>query len=435
MTVTVRPSAVSGTLAAPPGKSAAHRAIICAALADGASRIDNLAFSQDIEATLDAVAQLGARITREAHAVTVAGCGGGFATVTHPVRCRESGSTLRFLVPVFSLTAQKVVFTGAGRLLERPLAVYAEVFAAQGLRFEQSPAGLTIQGRLRPARFTLPGDVSSQFVSGLLFAAPLLERPSEIEVRPPFESRSYVEMTLDALRRFGIEVKARSTARGGAVYTVAPRPYRCADVTVEGDYSQAAFAAALGALTPGGLGIRGLAEGTRQGDRIILELLRRFGAEVRLPATAADDTVTVAPGPAPLHGIDIDLADCPDLGPILITLACFAEGETTVRHAGRLRLKESDRIAAMQQELGKLGAAVRTPDDDTVRITGGGLNAPRLPLECHNDHRVAMSLTVAALAGGFAAELYGAECVAKSWPDFFDALRALGADITTEADE
>lgn len=434
MTVTIQPSHVGGTLAAPPSKSAAHRAIVCAALATGPSRLDNIAFSQDIEATLAAVGQLGARITREEHAVTVAGCGGAFATVTRPVFCRESGSTLRFLIPLFSLTAQKITFTGAGRLFARPLDVYAGAFAAQGLRFEQSAAGLTLQGQLRAAKFTLPGDVSSQFISGLLFAAPLLEHTTEIEVRPPFESRSYVDMTLDALRRFGIEVGVRRLPHGGAAYTVAPQEYCPADVTVEGDYSQAAFAAALGALTPGGLGIKGLASVTRQGDRVILELLHRFGAGVQLPATAADDTVTVAPGPQPLHGIDIDLADCPDLGPILITLACFAEGETTIRNAGRLRLKESDRIAAMQQELGKFGAAVRA-DGDTVTVTGTELHAPRLPLEAHNDHRIAMSLTVAALAGGFAAELYGAGSVAKSWPDFFAALRGLGADISEEEND
>lgn len=440
MTVTIHPSAVRGVLAAPPSKSAAHRAIICAALADGVSRLENIDFSQDIEATLAAVRQLGAKLTREKNAVTVTGCGGAFATVTHPVFCRESGSTLRFLVPLFSLTAQKITFTGAGRLFARPLAVYADVFAAQGLRFAQQENGLVLQGQLRAARFTLPGDVSSQFVSGLLFAAPLLERASEIEVRPPFESRSYVDMTLDALRRFGIEVGVRTLPRGGAVYTVAPQHYRPADVAVEGDYSQAAFIAALGALTPGGLGVRGLAGVTRQGDRVILELLHRFGAAIHLPdmrpgtAAAPDDTVTVAPGEAPLHGIDIDLADCPDLGPILITLACFAEGTTTIRNAGRLRLKESDRIAAMQQELGKLGAAVRA-GGDTVTVEGAGpaaLHAPRLPLEAHNDHRIAMSLTVAALAGGFDAELYGAESVAKSWPQFFAALRTLGADITEE---
>ena len=187
-------SRLGGTAAVPPSKSAAHRAVLCAALADGVSHISNIAYSQDIRATLQAAAQLGARIEEAPDAVTITGRGNasGFITVTRPVFCNESGSTLRFMIPLFSLTAQKVRFTGAGRLFDRPQAVYQMLFNRQGLRFEQTPDGITIFGRLRPGGFTLPGDVSSQFISGLLFAAPLMESESTIEVLPPYESRSYV---------------------------------------------------------------------------------------------------------------------------------------------------------------------------------------------------------------------------------------------------
>ena len=174
MDAKIHVSRLGGTATVPPSKSAAHRAVLCAALADGTSHITNIEYSKDIRATLGAAAQLGAKITEEPHSLTIKGHGtaGGFVTVTRPVFCNESGSTLRFMIPLFSLTAQKVQFTGAGRLFDRPQAVYQMLFDRQGLRFEQSPDGITIFGRLRPGGFTLPGDVSSQFISGLLFAAP-----------------------------------------------------------------------------------------------------------------------------------------------------------------------------------------------------------------------------------------------------------------------
>ena len=206
----------------PPSKSAAHRAVLCAALAEGTSHITNIEYSKDIRATLGAAAQLGAKITEEAHSVTIKGHGtaGGFVTVTRPVFCNESGSTLRFMIPLFSLTAQKVRFTGAGRLFDRPQAIYQMLFERQGLQFEQTPEGITIFGRLRPGGFTLPGDVSSQFISGLLFAAPLMESESSIEVLAPYESRSYVDMTVDAMQQFGVKVTSRARKNGSVMYRV-----------------------------------------------------------------------------------------------------------------------------------------------------------------------------------------------------------------------
>ena len=413
---------VGGSVAVPPSKSAAHRAVLCAALADGTSHIDNIAYSDDIRATLDAVAQLGAKITRAEHRVTIQGCGGGFATVTRPVFCNESGSTLRFLIPVFSLTAQKIRFTGAGRLFARPQEIYRALFEKQALRFEQTPDSLTIFGRLRPGVFTLPGDVSSQFISGLLFAAPLLESPSTIQVLPPFESRSYVGMTLDALARFGIQATEAPGPGGKTILTIpAPQRYLPCDLAVEGDYSQAAFPAVLGALT-GGVTVTGLAARTRQGDRVILDILRRCGAKF----TAVEGGFRFER--SLLRAVPIDLADCPDLGPVLMAMACFCSGTTVITNAGRLRLKESDRIAAMQAELAKLGGRVES-SGGTITIDGGALHAPAEPLEGHNDHRVVMSLTVAALAAGVPAVIRGANAVAKSWPEFFDAMRGLGARV------
>ncbi len=419
---------VAGTAAVPPSKSAAHRAVLCAALAGGTSRIENIEYSDDIRATIGAVRQLGAKVVEEERALTVTGRGGdGFATVTRPVFCNESGSTLRFLIPVFSLTAQKVRFTGAGRLFDRPQEVYRLLFTRQGLRFEQTAEGITIFGRLRPGGFTLPGDVSSQFISGLLFAAPLLESESTIEVQPPFESRSYVDLTLGAMQRYGVKVTQRAR-KGGVLYRIAaPQRYAPCDWTVEADYSQAAFLAVLGVLA-GDIAVAGLDAASRQGDRVILDILRDFGGKFAEKDGALHFSRSL------LKGGDIDLADCPDLGPVLIALGCFCSGRTTIRNAGRLRLKESDRIAAMQQELAKLGGVVLA-DGDTVTVDGTALHAPREPLFGHNDHRIVMALAVTLLAANLPGIIRGAGAVRKSWPAFFEVLRSLGADIECKESE
>lgn len=425
--VTVEPAHLGGTAAVPPSKSMAHRAVLCAALADGTSRVGNVEFSQDVLATLGAVQQLGARAEQEEGALLITGRGGtgGFATVTRPVFCNESGSTLRFVLPLFSLTAQKVRFTGAGKLMQRPQEVYAQLFERQGLRFEQNEQGITIFGRLCPGTFTLPGNVSSQFISGLLFAAPLMDEPSTIEVRAPFESRSYVDMTLDAMQKFGVRVSARARRDGAAVYRIAaPQSYTAADLDVEGDYSQAAFLAVLGSIV-GGIAVTGLPAGSHQGDRVILDILRGCGARF----DHSGDTVTFHR--SLLKGSEIDLSDCPDLGPVLIAMGCFCNGRTVIRNAGRLRIKECDRIAAMQQELAKMGGTVEA-DGDTLTISGCALHKPAEALDGHKDHRIVMAMTVAALAAGQPVHIAGADAVNKSWPGFFDVIRSLGARIAPE---
>lgn len=430
MNAVIQPGRLSGTAAVPPSKSAAHRAVLCAALAAGTSHIGNLEFSQDILATLGAVQQLGAKVEKGEHELTITGRGtaDGFPTVTRPVFCNESGSTLRFLIPVFSLTAQKVRFTGAGRLMERPQDIYAQLFARQGLRFEQDGQGITIFGRLCPGSFALPGNVSSQFISGLLFAAPLMEADSTIEVRPPFESRSYVDLTVDAMQRFGARVSSRARKDGTVVYKIAaPQRYTAADVTVEGDYSQAAFLAVLGSIV-GDIAVSGLDANSRQGDKVILDILKRCGAKFE----AKGGTVTFHR--SLLKATEIDLSDCPDLGPVLIALGTFCSGTTVIRNAGRLRIKESDRIASMQQELARMGGRVEA-QGDTVTVTGGPLHRPETPLDGHNDHRIVMSMAVAALAAGVPVTIQGAQAVSKSWPGFFEMLKNLGACVTIEETE
>ena len=424
MVARLHASRLGGAATVPPSKSMAHRAVLCAALADGESRLSNIEYSEDIRATLGAVAQLGAKVVEAPDGVTITGRGvsSGFATVTRPVFCNESGSTLRFMIPLFSLTAQKVRFTGAGRLFDRPQAIYQMLFDRQGLRFTQAPDGITVFGRLRPGGFTLPGDVSSQFISGLLFAAPLMESESTIEVLPPYESRSYAELTVAAMQRFGVKVTERARKNGSVLYRVpAPQSYTACDLTMEGDYSQAAFLAVLGCVV-GGVTVTGLDPASRQGDKVILDILQRCGGKIKPLENGYQFARSL------LRATEIDLTDCPDLGPILFTLGCFCSGETVLRNAGRLRLKESDRIDAMQTELQKMGARIQV-DGDVVRITGVALHAPDAPLSGHNDHRVVMALAVAAAAAGLPALLLGAEAVNKSWPAFWQVLQGLGARV------
>ena len=421
MLATIHPGAIKGEVTAPPSKSIAHRAVLAAGLAKGLSRIYGLEMSQDIAATLDAVRAFGAKVKAAPGHTDIEGRG-GFATILRPIDCGESGSTLRFLVPVLSLTGQQVAFTGRGRLFRRPMEVYRDIFAGQGLLFSQSEAGLVIQGRLAPGDYRVRGDVSSQFISGLLFALPLLHRDSRLEIVPPFESRSYVQLTLDMLARFGVRAGWSEETENTLIVPGGQR-YQNRAYTVEGDYSQAAFLAVLGAVA-GDVTVRGLAADSAQGDAAILDILRRAGAEF----DRQKDAVTFQK--SSLHGVEIDLADCPDLGPILMVLGLFCKGDTVIRNAGRLRLKESDRIAAMEEELKKFGGRLDS-DETTVTVHGGPLVMPGR-LYGHNDHRVVMALSVAALGAGYTACISGAQAVAKSWPGFFAALQQLGAQIEVE---
>ena len=420
MLVTISPPArIGGTVSAPPSKSMAHRAVLCSALAKGTSHIENLEFSKDISATLAAAGQLCARVESGPADALVEGLG-HFRPVFGPVDCCESGSTLRFLIPLASLTGQSITFVGRGRLMERPQSVYETLYREQNLHFEQANGQLTVAGSLRSGEYTLAGNVSSQFISGLLFVLPLLAGDSTLHLIPPVESRSYIEMTRAAQAAFGVTSHWLDDTTlcipGGQQYH--PRDY-----IVEGDYSQAAFLAVLGAVK-GGITLTGLTAETLQGDAAILDILRRCGAKF----TRAEAGLVFEQ--APLHGVDIDLADCPDLGPVLMVLGLLCEGTTVIRNAERLRIKESDRIAAMEAELRACGG-VLSSEGGTITVQGckPRLHAPEAPLSGHNDHRVVMSLTVLALAADIPLAINEAEAVQKSWPHFFDALKPLGVEV------
>ncbi len=413
MDVQITPSPLHGTIRVPPSKSASHRAVICAALSRGTCRIAPVSFSKDIEATLSCARALGAQIQRETDAVRITGIGN--IPQAAALDCEESGSTLRFFLPIAAALGIPASFSGKGKLPDRPLEPLAAQMRAHGVCFSPAPAlPFSISGRLAPGRFSLAGNVSSQFITGLLFALPLLEGDSEILLVSPLESAGYVEMTLEMLRHFGIRILPTEhgwTIPGG-------QAYRPADITVEADYSNAAFWLAAGALGDG-LNVQGLREPSAQGDREILPLLRRFGALV----CPGENGIFVSD--QSLRGIIIDAAQIPDLVPILAVLAAYSEGKTMIQNAGRLRLKECDRLAAVSDLLDRLGAQVEERPDSLV-ICG----SPSLPggvtVNGWGDHRIVMSAAVAALRCERPVTITGAQAVQKSYPSFFEDFQALG---------
>lgn len=412
MLARIQPSRLQGSVTVPPSKSMAHRALLCAGLAAGTTQIQGILPSQDMEATCRALTALGASIVRQGSLARVQGVAGRPKAPQGPVDCGESGSTLRFLIPAFALASAPARLTGRGRLPQRPLGPYGAIFHGQGLPFAQDETGVSFQGPLAPGDYTLPGDVSSQFISGLLFALPLLPGDSHIRIQPPFESRGYVNMTLQVMDAFGVRasfVDGLTLRVPGNQRFIAP----AAPFLVEGDDSQAAFFLTLDAIL-GDVSVAGLSPRSIQGDRVMGEILARCGHVPGQP-------------PRPLAPFVADLGDCPDLGPILMTLGLFCRGESRLLNAGRLRLKESDRGTAMAQELGKLGGQASLAGDE-IRIRQSRL-CPGPALSSHGDHRIAMALAVAALGARIPADIQGAEAVEKSYPDFWKDLAAIGARV------
>ncbi len=417
--IRILPGALSGTVRVPPSKSAAHRAIMAAALAKGESVVENVDLSDDIRATLSACEALGcaADIVPNGQYNTVTLRGGGDPAPDAVLDCAESGSTLRFLIPVACARDGRRTFTGRGRLPQRPLDAYLQIFDEQGIRYTrpyEANLPLTAEGALRAGRFRVDGRVSSQFVTGLLYALPLLSGDSEIEVLGGFESRGYVDMTADTLRRFGVEAAAqgdRFTVRGGQAYQ--PR-----QISVEGDYSQAAFFLVAGAIR-GPVRAEGLTD-SMQPDRVITDILLRMGADISRDGSA------LVSKPARLHGADIDASQCPDIVPPLAVAAAFAEGQTRITGAARLRIKESDRLSALARNLSAMGIEVREQPDGLI-IQGGQPNGGEI--DSFGDHRIAMAFSVAAAASRQGVTLRGAQCVSKSYPKFFEDFAQLGGRV------
>ena len=390
-----------GVAAAPPSKSVAHRLLIAATLA-GASPAAAVALpgtpSQDLLATRRCLEAL-------LSPQPVAECD-----------CGESGSTLRFLLPVAAALGRRARFIGHGRLPQRPLDTLVELLSAHGVSCSGARLPLEIAGRLAPGDYALPGDISSQYLTGLLLALPLLDSPSRIRLTTALESAGYIDITLDVLRQFGVAIDCAD----GEYRVPAPQRHRLPSpppLPVEGDWSNAAFLLAAGALAGPGLAVTGLRPDSAQGDRAVASILRRFGADL---AWQPDDTLVARP--APLAALEIDARPIPDLVPALAIVATAAKGATRFVHAARLRLKESDRLETTCRLIRALGGHAETTPD-TLVVIGTPLAGGRV--DAAGDHRIAMAAAVAALRCAAPVVIDGAECAAKSWPDFWAATAAL----------
>lgn len=396
----INPSKAKGKMTAPPSKSMAHRHLICAALAQGKSVIHNIDLSEDIKATLSCIEQMGVKSEITGSSITVYGneaikCS---ASDKRIFNCNESGSTLRFFIPLAMLSGSKSFFIGSDVLMTRPLSVYEDICRKQNILLEHKN-GIAIEGKLKADDFVIPGNISSQFITGLLFALPLLDKDSTITLTESVESRPYINMTLQVQKEFGIKAEWRGEKK---LYIPGNQKYRATDTFVEGDYSNAAFFEALNTLG-GDIEIEGLKPDSLQGDKIYLqyfeELKKGFAS--------------------------LDISDCPDLGPVLFTLAAALHGGEFTG-TKRLKIKESNRGQVMCEELAKFG--VKTlQEENRIIIYGGELHRPEKKICGHNDHRIVMSMAVLlTITGG---EIVGTEAVRKSLPDFFERIRKLGIDF------
>ncbi len=399
MIAKIKKSAANGSVYAPASKSMAHRLLICAALSKGESIVRRVTFSSDILATLDCLEEMGASYEINGDTVKIKGLDSVIMSEEKNFYCRESGSTLRFFIPLLLLSDKKQTFRGEGRLMKRPLDVYETICKERGLLFEKGDT-LKICGKLEAGDFFVRGDISSQFITGLLYALSVMEKDSRIHILPPFESASYINMTLLAMKKFGVSVQAEDElalfVRGGQKYTAC-------DITVEGDYSGSAFLDAFN-LLGGCVETKGLDPDSLQGDMIYKKYftLLSYGSP------------------------KLDVSDCPDLAPILMTLAAALHGAKFIG-TKRLKIKESDRGVVMAKELSKFGADIEVGENEIV-VHKARLHTPSELLLGHNDHRIVMALAV--LSSVFGGEISDAQAVSKSFPEFFDVIKNLGVEVT-----
>ncbi|MDO4547181.1 MAG: 3-phosphoshikimate 1-carboxyvinyltransferase, partial [Clostridia bacterium] len=390
MIIEIKKGTAKGRIEAPPSKSMAHRLLICAALSEGVSTIRGISKCEDVLATLECLLASGVKAEFAGNDVIVYGCDVKKANPANSLFCRESGSTLRFLIPVAMLSGNETTFCGAEGLMRRPMMVYENLFAEKGHTYIQNGDQISVRGPLTSGEYTIPGDVSSQFISGLIFALPLVAGYSVIHITPPIESRSYIDLTIEALKQFGVIV---AWLDENTIGIKGNQSYVSRDVTVEGDYSGAAFLEALN-LFGGKVETGGLNPESTQADAVYRKHFRALNADAAA----------------------IYLDDCPDLAPILFAVAAAKHGGT-FHGTRRLKIKESDRAESMATELRKFGATVEV-NENSVVIEPTAFHKPTQRLCGHNDHRIVMALSILlTLTGG---EIDEAEAVAKSYPDFFE---------------
>lgn len=407
------PFVPNGTVNVPPSKSDVHRAIICAAMANGVSRISPVALSNDIKATIGCIKALGADAVLENNVLTVDGTN-MYKNKTALLDCGESGSTLRFFIPIAAVGNINATFVGKGKLPQRPIGIFTEALPKAGTVCKtEGGLPLEIKGQLKSGIFEIPGNVSSQFITGLLLALPILEGDSEIVLTSPLESVGYIAMTIRTMKQFGVNIQATEKGwhiKGG-------QTYKSCNYTTDGDWSQAAFFMVLGAIG-GKVTVKGVAKDSTQGDKKCAEILARFGAKV----TQLDNEVTVEKGE--LKAITVDASQIPDLVPVLSVCAAFAEGTTKIINAERLRIKECDRLKATAELLNNLGGKVKELSDGleitgVSSLKGGNVNG-------YNDHRIVMSAAVCAARSDEDITATFAMSINKSYPDFYIDYNSIG---------
>lgn len=402
--VKIIPKKLNGTVCAPPSKSAAHRAILCAALSSGESVISNLSYSEDILATLSAAKSLGAEVHINGDTARIKGICKGKELDDVLIDCSESGSTMRFIIPIALAIGGNFSVTGRGRLLQRPLDDYYRICDEKSISHKMEDDRIAFSGKLTAGKCELSGNVSSQYITGLLFALPLLASSSEIVITTPLESTGYVSMTIEMLSNFGIKIKASEDLRH--FYICGNQTYKPFDYFVEGDYSQAAFYFVANELG-NNIKIKGLLKNSAQGDKAVL------GVIDYMKNTKEERT--------------IDVSQIPDLVPIISLYATQLDGVTNIVGAKRLRIKESDRLASTTQELSKLGAKIEENEDSLVIYGKTALKGAKA--YAHNDHRIAMTLAVASTVTTGCVEILGADSVKKSYQDFWEKFCELGGCV------
>ena len=420
--IEVQNNKLKGIVKVPPSKSMAHRAIICAALGSGISIIENIDYSDDINATIDGMMALGASIEKDNDKLTVRGAfhEESNKNTVRVIDCNESGSTLRFLVPVSLLFSGITKFVGRGNLGKRPLDTYYDIFKEQGIKYStlDGKLNLMVKGLLSSGEFSLPGNISSQFITGLLFTLPLLEGDSKIIITTELESKGYIDLTLSCMRDFGISIENKDykefIIKGNQGYI--SRNYR-----VEGDYSQGAFYLCANALGSD-VEVADLREDSLQGDKEVIDILERMGVNFTY-----GDKVTCEVSNE-LGATLIDASQCPDIIPVISLVAALSKGRTEIINAGRLRIKECDRLKAVATELNKLGAKIEEKSEGLVihgvqELEGG------VEVWSWKDHRIAMTLAIAATRCKRPIIIKDYDCVAKSYPKFFEDYKKLGGAI------
>lgn len=431
--VIIHPFSLNGKIKIPPSKSLSHRAVIAAGLCHGQCTVDNISMSEDITATCEIMEKIGVKITKYPNSLLISAkgklefAGNGVTTneiennviVSNELECNESGSTLRFLIPIAMHTREKIIFKGKGKLVQRTLKPYYEIFNKQNIKYTTNNGclPLTIDGGLKPGIFELRGDISSQFITGLIYALPLLNGDSIIKITTKMESIGYIDLTLDTLSKFGVKIENNNYRE---FKIKGNQHYKKTDYRVEGDFSQAAFYLAAGVLG-GEVECLDLNMESLQGDRVIVDIIKNMGGKISF-----SDGILKA-SKSDLKGIVIDASQCPDLVPIAAVLGALSFGTTEIINAARVRIKESDRLKAIATELNKIGAEVIEREDSLLIhgkpwLKGGTVNS-------WNDHRIAMAMAIASIRCTEKLIIEDSGAVKKSYPEFYEDFKSIGGKV------